>query len=123
MILPAGSSQLITSEPVEQPSLTYKLNFGNGRVLGNVDGMEAVKQFIYKQLRTERFAHEIYTGRIGNDIRSSDIESSVEEALLVDERIVAVENFVSHRVGDEIELHFTVITNIGRFEGRVNLNV
>ncbi|GBF75762.1 hypothetical protein PA598K_04193 [Paenibacillus sp. 598K] len=123
MILPSGSSQLLAVSQSEQPSLTYKLCLSDGRVIGQVDGVEAVKQFVNKQLRTERFAHEIYTGRIGNSIYTSDIESAVEEALLIDERIVAIENMTSRQIKDEVELKFTVVTNIGRFEEEVTFNV
>ena len=35
-------------EEKEQPSLTYKLDLDTGRIVGKVDGLEAVNQFILK---------------------------------------------------------------------------
>ena len=37
-------------EEKEQPSLTYKLDLKTGRIVGKVDGLEAVNQYIEKAL-------------------------------------------------------------------------
>ena len=37
-------------EEKEQPSLTYKLDLDTGRIVGKVDGLEAVNQFILKAM-------------------------------------------------------------------------
>ena len=42
-------------EEKEQPSLTYKLDLKAGRIVGKVDGLEAVNQYIEKALLTPRF--------------------------------------------------------------------
>lgn len=38
------------TEAEEQPSLTYRLDLDNGRIVGKVDGLEAVNQAIRKAL-------------------------------------------------------------------------
>ena len=47
-------------EEKEQPSLTYKLDLDTGRIVGKVDGLEAVNQFILKALLTPRFHCLVY---------------------------------------------------------------
>ena len=42
-------------EEKEQPSLTYKLDLDTGRIVGKVDGLEAVNQFILKALTHSAF--------------------------------------------------------------------
>ena len=48
-----------------QPSRTYAVNWQTGRVAGFVDGIDALKQAIYKILQTERFADIIYSWNYG----------------------------------------------------------
>ena len=44
----------------EQPSLTYRMNPEGNCVRGWVDGVEAVKQAIFRILNTERYQYIIY---------------------------------------------------------------
>ena len=43
------------TEAQEKPSLTYKLDLDKGRIVGTVDGLEAVNQAIRKAIITPRF--------------------------------------------------------------------
>ena len=49
----------------KQPSRTYRLK--NDRVLGYVDGLEAVKQAVNCILNTERFEYVIYSWNYGRE--------------------------------------------------------
>jgi len=107
-----------TDETERQPSRTYRLDIGKGRVRGHVDGIEAVKQFVVKQLLTDRFRHEIYSINIGQEIRvggeySADVESMISEALLIDDRVIAIKDFQSTINGDKITVAFTVVSIFG----------
>ena len=71
-LTPANLSTMVTigtavevETPASQPSRTYAVNWQTGRVSGTVDGMDALKQAIYKVLQTERFAHLIYSWNYG----------------------------------------------------------
>lgn len=91
-------------EIVTQPSLSYKMKLEKERVQSKVDGIEAVKQAIYKILLTDRYKYEIYNWNYGIDIgeligRPKDyvkavLPEKIEDALKPDDRIEAVDNFV-----------------------------
>ena len=51
-----------------QPTKTYKLDLINKRIIGLIDGREAVNQHIRKVLSTDKYAYEIYDWYYGNEI-------------------------------------------------------
>src|SRR5690606_2927338 len=113
-------------EEEQQPSLTYGIDFDRGRVVGMVDGLEAVKQAVFLILQTERYRHLIFTpdygceleGLIGRDplFVQSEIKRRIREALLQDDRIEDVTNFDIQINGDSALVRFTVVTTFGDFE-------
>jgi hypothetical protein len=116
MILPAGATLGVAEEEVRQPSRTYKLDLENNRIAGMVDGIDAVKQAAYKILDTERFSYFIYSGNYGREGglgNAIDIERSISEALLQDDRITAIEDFQMTVTGDEATVRFTVVSIFG----------
>ena len=113
--------------PASQPSRTYAVNWQTGRISGTVDGMDALKQAIYKVLQTERFAHLIYSWNYGFESNRligqsaaflrSEIQRLVTEALLADDRITAVENFKVSITGKrQAAVEFTVVSVFGETE-------
>ena len=113
--------------PASQPSRTYAVNWQIGRISGTVDGMDALKQAIYKVLQTERFAHLIYSWNYGFEANrligqsaaylKSEIQRLVTEALLADDRITAVENFKVSITGKrQAAVEFTVVSVFGETE-------
>lgn len=91
------------------PSKTYKIDFESGRIIGTVDGDEAVLQFIRKTLNTDKYAFEIYDWYYGAELlklvgQSYDyvvtrIPNIFREALLVDDRITDVRDFTFNQSG------------------------
>ncbi|MCL6560736.1 MAG: DUF2634 domain-containing protein [Firmicutes bacterium] len=87
-----------------------------------VEGIEALKVWIEKTIRTARYRFPIYTFQygcelediIGLDIPSPVLESEVtrviREALIYDNRIKDVRDFIFERGGDWLKVEFTVIT-------------
>ena len=85
----------------EIPTKTYRIL--HGRILGYVDGLEAIRQAVGKVLSTLRFQHEIYSESYGHDLEDlvgeemalaeMEVERLISEALLVDDRILSIENF------------------------------
>lgn len=83
-----------------ESSKTYRVL--NGRVIGWIDNKQALRQAIEKLLHTERYMYEIYTDEYGVELQAligesfdlveAEIGRVIKEALLVDERIVSVEN-------------------------------
>lgn len=93
-------TEQIATKVVKQPSKTYHLDLQRGRIVGFVDGYEAIKQAIIKIMLTEKYAYVIYDHYygvgleqyIGKDISFvvADLVSTIENALLYDDRILAV---------------------------------
>lgn len=123
----------ITTE--QQPSLTYKIDFEQGRIVGLTDGLEAVKQAIFLILQTERYEYLIYSTDYGSELRGlvgkepayiqSELKRRITEALTQDDRIEDVTNFQTEINGDSATVRFTVVTTFGDFstEQEVRLRV
>ena len=123
-----NSDNLIDIEEFESPpSLTYRLDFTNKRIIGKVDDKEAVMQFIKKVLDTSKYAYEIYDWYYGNELlalvgQSYDyivVEAPriIEEALLVDDRITYIDSWKFNRVSvDAMEITFLVHTIYGNIQ-------
>lgn len=87
----------------EQPDLTYKLNITSEEVNGFADGIEAVKQAVFRILNTERYQYVIYPWWYGIETMDlygepvtyvcPELERRVREALTVDSRILDVSDF------------------------------
>lgn len=114
-------------EPVTLPSKTYRLDMLNGRISSQtVDGIEAVKQTVFKILSTTRFEHLIYSGDYGSEmdlnavrgraVFESEVERWVKEALIQDDRIEAVTGFSFEYGLDSALVRFTVETEFGQYQ-------
>lgn len=109
-------------------SITYKIDFKHKRIVGKTNGLNSIKQSIFKILNTERFSKEIYSEHYGIefekfigtnlDFIKSDIERTVSEALLIDDRIRKISNFnIVNLKKDSLEFSFIAET----IEGNVSI--
>ncbi|MDP5275699.1 DUF2634 domain-containing protein [Chengkuizengella axinellae] len=115
------------------PSKTYKFDFDTGEIKGNIDGMEAIKQFVRKALSTPRFRYLIYTNQYGSELEDligqnipdelvdAEVPRLIEEAISYDDRILAVSNFSISRKGDALYATFEVDTVDGTIEQEVKV--
>lgn len=132
-MIPTGGTVTQNTRTVEQPSKTWRLDMDRGRVVGMVDGLDAVRQAVVKILETERFRHLIYdanygaefAGLIGRDpvFVQSELRRRIREALMQDDRITDVTNFKINIVGDTATIVFTVVSTLGNFDQEVSVNV
>lgn len=109
-----------------QPSLTYKIDFEKGRIVGMTDGLDAVKQAVFLILQTERYQYLIYSSDYGCELRGligreplfvrSELKRRITEALLQDDRIEDVTNFDIEINGDSALVRFTVVSVFGEFK-------
>ena len=107
---------------VEQTSNTYAIDYENNRIVGYVDGIEAVKQAIYLILQTEKYEYLIYD-EYGSElwhlfgqndaIEITELERCIKEALLQDTRIIAIHNFKIERNGNKRICSFDVESIFG----------
>lgn len=117
------------NEEYEIPSKTYSIDFENGRILGKIDDIEAVKQAIGKAIITPRFKCLIYDDEYGSEIKEDVISKDsseaylqtvipdyITDALLPDERIIDVGDFDITIKEDSAYIHFTAHTVFGDIE-------
>ena len=107
-----------------ETSDTYKMAIEEERIKGRVKkDIEALEQAVYKALNTERYRFAIYSWNYGVELADlfgkpipycmAEIPRRITEALLVDDRITAVEDFeLSHNDGDVL-CKFTVASIYG----------
>ena len=117
-----------------QPWRTYAVDWQAGRVRGFTDGTEALKQAIYKILQTERFAHIIYSWNYGFEssrllgqnaaFLKSELQRLATEALLADDRIMAVEDFHIIITGKRrAAVEFTVLSVLGETQIETEVSI
>lgn len=123
-MIPEQEVNLTNLEVITQPSLTYRLDFERKRIGGKIDNEEAIMQMVMKILYTERYAYVIYSSQYGveldrligqeYDFIISDLERTITEALLADDRILSITDFVTEQVGiDRMTVSFMVNSVVG----------
>ncbi|MNW45951.1 hypothetical protein D3C74_232270 [compost metagenome] len=134
-MIPETDEYLLNESLDDQPlpSLTWQLDLDKGRIVGRTDGLEAIKQAVFKIFQTNRFEFEIYSFDYGNELTlllgsspefvKSEATRMIKEALLPDDRIDAVENVEAFIHGDLLTIRFTVVTVYGSFEQEVSQSV
>ncbi|WMI82035.1 DUF2634 domain-containing protein [Anaerotignum sp. MB30-C6] len=115
------------------PSKTYWLNRDTNEIFGYCDGVEAVKQAVYKVLLTERYDWVIYSWNYGAELKGvfgrqmtyvyPEVKRRIEEALLQDDRIKKVRDFSFEKRRNTLLVTFIVESTEGVFESQVNVNV
>lgn len=115
-----SEDEAITAVEVE-PSKTYSLNFESFKMNGYVDGTDALRQFVQKALFTARDRFLIYDDQYGHDIETligadvtdeflyAEMPSLITEALIYDDRIDSVTDFVFSRKDDSVYVTFRVV--------------
>lgn len=103
-MIPSTNTILSTDLEIEvQPSKDYQLHFEKDIISGTCDGLEAMKQVVYKILNTERYKYIIYSWNYGIELEDlfgepvsyvcSELPRRITEALVQDDRINSVEDF------------------------------
>jgi len=124
MIPKAAIDVEIISVENAETNRTYKIV--DNKIQGFVDGLEALKQAIYKVLNTGRYEYPIYSFNYGIELESLigkdrayvqiEIKRRIRECLLRDERITEVDNFRFTIAGDEMLCVFDVHSVYGVLE-------
>lgn len=119
---------------VAQPSKQHRMDLNQNRITQTVDGLEAIKQTIYKILNTERYKYLIYSWNYGIELMDlygqpplfvcSELERRVKEALLQDDRITSVDGFEfdTEKKG-VVSAEFTVHTLYGDLIEEMAVNI
>lgn len=123
-MIPVGYDDLLNDFEINQyPSKTYKMDLVQMTIGGWVDGLEAVKQAIYKILNTQKYDFLIYSWNYGSQLREllgeqaaliyPELKQRITEALLADDRINSVEDFSFEASRGKVIAGFTVNTSEG----------
>lgn len=110
----------------------YEIDFETGQLTGNVvEGLAAIKVWIWLTMRTARYRYVIYSWDHGNELEDlvgkgytdefiqSEGERMIEDALLINENILSISNTKVTRDKDKIKISFTANTVYG--EVKVNV--
>ena len=116
------------SQVVKVPK-EYGIDFETGQLTGKiVEGLEAIKVWIWLCMHTERFRHAIYSADYGTSLEqyighmlseeyiNTDCESEISDALLINEYIESIEDFEAVRNSDSLNISFRVVTKFGSLE-------
>ena len=107
----------------------YGIDFETGQLTGEiVEGIEAVKVWIWCCVKTPRFRYAIYSWQYGTEFEqyigqvltdeylNADVLTELEDALFINPYISAIENFSVTRNDDLLHITCTVITQFGSLE-------
>ncbi len=133
-MIPEQAIDLTNLEVENQPSRTYKLDFERKRIGGMIDNEQAIMQMVMKILYTERYAYVIYSSNYGVELERmvgkdydfivSDLDRTIREALLVDDRILDVVDFEMVKTGlDTMSAKFKVISILGDANIETEVNI
>lgn len=124
------NTSLVLTEDTEI-SKTYKVS--EDKIQGSLDELEALQQWISKLLSTQMYDYDIYSFEYGVDLQSLigkdrifvEIEAKrrIKEALMKDDRITDVSNFVSSFSGDAMLLIFNVVSIYGTIKTETEVAV
>lgn len=118
---------------VSQPSRTWYINKETGRIQGECDGWQSVRQAVEIILNVERFRWQIYSpysgmqwdGLIGQDpgYVASELQRRIREALKMDDRVRGISSFHYSVEGSTLRASLTVETVYGGMETSVEVNL
>lgn len=114
-------------EETEMPSRTYCLDLDTGRIIGIVDGMEAVNQSIRKAIITARYNCLIYNSDYGSEVESmvhdsistpelieTALPELIRDAVSQDTRILEIYDFEFAFKNDAVFISFSADTIFGK---------
>ena len=133
-MIPEQLTNLTALEEKVIPTRTYRIDFTQNRIVGMVDGQEAMLQALQKLLQTERYAYPIYSGNYGVELERfvgqnydfivSDLHRTLWECLSADNRISQIGNYAINKTGlDTLEVSFLVYTIEGVIETQVEVSI
>lgn len=113
-------------------SLSYKINEDKEEIKGKVDNEDAIRQAVYKIIKTKRYAYEIYDHDYGIELDDlfgkekgfvkGELIGRITEALTVDDRIDKVFDFKFEDIDKtSVEVEFKIQTEFG--EDRIKTRI
>ncbi len=107
----------------------YGIDFETGRLTGRiVEGIEAIKVWVWNALHTERYRYAIYSWQYGveyeqyigqtvtDEYLQNDCQTETSDALLVNPYIKSIDNFNAEIEGSAMHITFSINTTFGSTE-------
>lgn len=107
----------------------YEIDFKTGQLTGmTVEGLEAIKIWIWITLQTPRYRHYIYSWDYGNEFEDligqgytpeyieAEAKRMTEDCLLINKNIQSISGFSVGMEGNELTVSFTANTLYGKIE-------
>lgn len=115
----------------EEPDKAFRLM--NKKIVGTVDGIEAIKQAIYLMLNIERYDYMIFSWNYGVEIKDligleagyvySELKRRIEEALTQDDRIQSVDAFSFAKERGKVKVFFIAHTIYGDIDEETEVSI
>lgn len=116
-----------------KPSKTIQLNSETKHFSGFTDGLDAVRQAAFVILHVERYEYIIHSWNFGVELKDlfgkqmtyvmPEVKRRVRDALLQDDRITEVDEFVLTPNKNKLTVECTVHSVFGDFPEGVTINV
>lgn len=117
-----------TAEKIKMPK-EYEIDLKTGQLTGRiVEGLEAIKIWIWLVLQTPRYRYYIYTWDYGNEFDdligqgyseeyiTAEAQRMTEDCLLVNENIQSISDFSVGMENDQLSVSFTANTIYGSIQ-------
>lgn len=124
----AANQETTQSKVLEIPK-EYGIDFNTGQLTGEiVEGIEAIKVWIWMCIHIERYRFPIYSWQYGcefeqyigqtvtDEFLHTDCRNALEEALKVNLWIEGISSFEVKRQDEKLHMKFTVATKLGETE-------
>lgn len=121
------------TEAEPRPSQTYYLEVEKDRVRGWTEGLDAVRQAVYKILHTERYDHVIYSWNYGVELTDlfgapvsyaiPELRRRITEALTWDDRVESVDTFEFVERKGRVRATFTAHTIYGDLREEMEVDI
>ena len=115
-----------SSATIEIPR-EYEIDFATGQLTGKiVEGIDAIKTWVWCCMHTQRFRYPIYSWDYGADMEQYvgqalpdeylevDLRDEIEEALKVNAWIPGIKDYNFERSGSGMKVSFAVETTLGQ---------
>ena len=116
-------------EATDEPYREYELDLTTGKLTGRIiEGTDAIVVWCVLTLHSKRYEYPVYSWDYGEEITSmigssyepdlleSETKRMVEECLLVNEHITAINDLVVTQNEDKLHVRFTIETDQGYAE-------
>lgn len=115
----------VPAEEAKTPK-EYEIDFNTGQLTGRtVEGLEAIKVWIWLALKTARYRYCVYSWDYGSELEDligqgysadyivAEAQRMVEDCLLINSDIKSITNFTVNTKNDQLNISFTVDTLYG----------